>query len=135
MAAAGGNLKVLMWLRGLGCPWDSATSAAAFQEGHLEVLSWLGQQTPPCPWACDDLICPAKDAIGDSLLTLIPQQPTVNKPHHKLLGQALDPRILQLPLGANRALQELSKTSSVAIYSTSWIPEQQLVPKVWTPTT
>ena len=92
MAAAGGNLRVLMWLREIGCPWDSATSAAAFQEGHLEMLSWLGQQVPPCPWAGVDLICPAEDAPGSCLMTLIPQQLTANKPCLKLLGQALDPR-------------------------------------------
>lgn len=39
-AARSGNLKVLLWLRARGCPWDSQTTLAAAESGHLEILQW-----------------------------------------------------------------------------------------------
>ena len=39
-AARGGQLETLIWLRQIGCPWDSRTCANAAQFGHLEVLKW-----------------------------------------------------------------------------------------------
>ena len=39
-SAAGGHLKVLQWVRGQGCPWDSITCCNAAAGGHLEVLQW-----------------------------------------------------------------------------------------------
>ena len=40
MAAVGGHLKVLQWLRANGCPWDKDTLTIARTRGHLEVEKW-----------------------------------------------------------------------------------------------
>jgi hypothetical protein len=41
MAARGGKLQVLQWLRANGCPWDQNIYSNAVEGGHLEVLKWL----------------------------------------------------------------------------------------------
>jgi hypothetical protein len=40
LAARGGYLEMLTWLRGHHCPWDAWTCAYAARGGHLEVLRW-----------------------------------------------------------------------------------------------
>ena len=45
LAALGGHLHVLQFLRESGCPWDSRTCATG---GHLEVLKWAREKQ--CPW-------------------------------------------------------------------------------------
>ena len=40
MAAAGGHLEVLQWLRANGCPWDVNTCRRAFAGGHYDMLEW-----------------------------------------------------------------------------------------------
>ena len=47
-AAYGGNLEVVQWLRGEGCPWDIRTCYMAVKKGHVEVLRWARQNG--CPW-------------------------------------------------------------------------------------
>merc|ERR1719469_209761 len=47
-AAKGGQLRVLQWLRGWDCPWDSSTCGGAASNGHLEVLQWARGEG--CPW-------------------------------------------------------------------------------------
>jgi len=41
VAATGGQLEVLQWLRTNGCPWNADTCSVAATGGHLEVLQWL----------------------------------------------------------------------------------------------
>ena len=48
MAAYGGNLRVVQWLRGKGCPWDFYTCYWAVHKGHVEVLRWARENG--CPW-------------------------------------------------------------------------------------
>ena len=51
VAARGGQLKVLQWLRsenGGKCHWAEATSRVAASEGHIELLKWAHQNG--CPW-------------------------------------------------------------------------------------
>ncbi len=54
VAAAGGQLAVLRWLRDggwpyePGCPWDSETCNWAAGGGHFELLRWA--QINGCPW-------------------------------------------------------------------------------------
>ena len=50
LAAFGGHLEVLKWLRMQDCPWDGRCALAA-QGGHLEVLQWAREQG--CPWEED----------------------------------------------------------------------------------
>lgn len=59
-AALGGHLKVLKWLKTVGCPLDASTCAGAAEGGHLEILAWLREKEegskskkakPRCPWA------------------------------------------------------------------------------------
>ena len=52
MAARGGHLDVLRWLRSQNppCPWGAVTCREAARCGHLDVLKWLRAQDPPCPW-------------------------------------------------------------------------------------
>ena len=47
-AAESGNLQLVQWLRGEGCPWDSGTCYIAVKEGHVEVLRWAREKG--CPW-------------------------------------------------------------------------------------
>ena len=47
-AASSGNLKLVMWLRGEGCPWDIDTCFWAVEQGHVEVLRWARENG--CPW-------------------------------------------------------------------------------------
>ena len=52
VAALGGHLNVLQWLRKQDppCPWNGRTCSRAAENGHLKVLKWLRKQYPPCPW-------------------------------------------------------------------------------------
>ena len=51
IAAAAGQLAVLQWLRGEGCPWDSSTCDNAVHYGHVETLRWARENG--CPWTAD----------------------------------------------------------------------------------
>ncbi|CAM9117228.1 unnamed protein product, partial [Ectocarpus fasciculatus] len=48
LAALGGHLHVLRFLREEGRPWDEQTCVAAVEGGHLECLQWLRREG--CPW-------------------------------------------------------------------------------------
>ena len=48
MAAWGGHLEVLQWLRGEGCPWNWRTCSRAVENGNVEVLRWARENG--CPW-------------------------------------------------------------------------------------
>ena len=48
MAARGGYLRMLKWMRENKCPWDSKTCFEAGKAGHLEVLKWIHGQK--CEW-------------------------------------------------------------------------------------
>src|SRR5579872_4376067 len=41
IAAEGGQLKALHWLRKNNCDWNENTCADAALGGHLEILQWL----------------------------------------------------------------------------------------------
>ena len=41
LAAKYGNLRLLKWLREIGCSWDSWTCSNAVSNGHLEVVKYL----------------------------------------------------------------------------------------------
>ena len=57
-AAFSGNLQLVQWLRGEGCPWNWKTCYAAVescrilvgasQQPHVEVLRWAREHG--CPW-------------------------------------------------------------------------------------
>ena len=47
-AARSGNLELVQWLRGEGCPWDWKTCWYAIDKGHVEVLRWARENG--CPW-------------------------------------------------------------------------------------
>ena len=48
MAAKGGNLELVTWFRGEGCPWNWRTCSEAIKKGHVEVLRWARENG--CPW-------------------------------------------------------------------------------------
>ena len=48
-AARSGNLELVKWLRGDGCPWDAYTCYWAVDQGHVKVLRWL--RGNGCPWS------------------------------------------------------------------------------------
>jgi hypothetical protein len=77
LAAEGGHLDVLRWLRAQDppYPWDAHTCHAAARRGHLGVLRWLRAQDPPCPWS--KLTCSAAATSGhlDVLRWLRAQDP------------------------------------------------------------
>ena len=47
MAAEGGHLNVLQWLRESGCNWDSETTQCALERGNLEILKWATENGCP----------------------------------------------------------------------------------------
>ena len=47
-AAGSGNLKLMQWLRGEGCPWDHWMCDRAREFGDVEVLRWA--RANGCPW-------------------------------------------------------------------------------------
>ena len=47
-AARSGNLELVQWLRGEGCPWDYWTCYWAVKKGHVEVLRWARENG--CEW-------------------------------------------------------------------------------------
>ena len=47
-AAFSGNIELVQWLRGEGCPWDRDTCFTAVNNGRVEVLRWLRENG--CPW-------------------------------------------------------------------------------------
>jgi len=64
-AAKGGQLRILKWLRGRNCPWNSWTCKGAARNGHLEVLKWARENG--CDW--DSETCSAA-AMNGHLETL-----------------------------------------------------------------
>ena len=48
MAAQGGNLELVQWLRAEGCRWDADTCHWAVDHGHEELLRWARENG--CPW-------------------------------------------------------------------------------------
>jgi hypothetical protein len=40
VAARGGHLEVLKWLRANGCQWNKGTVGEATRAGHDDVLQW-----------------------------------------------------------------------------------------------
>ena len=51
-AAISGNLELVRWLRGKGCPWNLWTCNLAVGSGHVEVLRWARENG--CPWMASD---------------------------------------------------------------------------------
>ena len=47
-AAGSGNLELVQFLRGEGCPWSYNTCYRAVDGGHVEVLRWARENG--CPW-------------------------------------------------------------------------------------
>ena len=47
-AARSGNLELVQWLRGEGCPWDHWMCYMAVYGGRVEVLRWARENG--CPW-------------------------------------------------------------------------------------
>ena len=47
-AARSGNLELVQWLRGEGCPWDEDTCYWAILYSRVEVLRWVRENG--CPW-------------------------------------------------------------------------------------
>jgi hypothetical protein len=50
LAAGGGHLHVLKWVRLKGFPWDERTAAHAAEGGHIHVLDWIAQTDSSFPW-------------------------------------------------------------------------------------
>ena len=51
-AASSGNLELVKWLRGEGCPWTWETCFIAVRKGHVKVLRWV--RANGCPWDADN---------------------------------------------------------------------------------
>ena len=47
-AAQSGNLKLVQWLRGEGCPWHRDTCFSSVMARNVEVLRWA--RANGCPW-------------------------------------------------------------------------------------
>jgi len=64
-AAEGGHLELLRWARENGCPWDEKTCTGAARGGHLFLLKWVRQNG--CPW--DEKTCAG--AAGGGYLKIL----------------------------------------------------------------
>ena len=51
LAAGSGNVELVKWLRGEGCPWTWTTCNCAVEYSHLEVLRWARENG--CPWSAE----------------------------------------------------------------------------------
>ena len=51
-ATCSGNLKLVQWLRGNGCPWNAGICHFAVDKGDVEVLRWARENG--CPWCVED---------------------------------------------------------------------------------
>ena len=49
-AARFGKLDALRWADAHGCLLDKRTCSQAAMKGRLDVIQFLRQKTPPCPW-------------------------------------------------------------------------------------
>ena len=47
-AARSGNLELVRWLRGEGCPWNMYTCYWAVEKGRVETLRWVRENG--CLW-------------------------------------------------------------------------------------
>ena len=47
-AAGSGNLELVQYLRGEGCPWSYNACDWAVHDGHVEVLRWAREDG--CQW-------------------------------------------------------------------------------------
>jgi len=59
MAACGGNLELVQWLRAEGCSWNWLTCYWAIEKGHVEVLRWARENG--CPWTLTILAAPGRE--------------------------------------------------------------------------
>ena len=68
-AAWHNQLEIVKWLRNQSpkCPWGTVTCLYAAKAGNLHILKWLREQTPPCPW--DENVC--KYAVGGGHLNIL----------------------------------------------------------------
>jgi hypothetical protein len=68
IAAHGGNIEIMKWLRERSppCSWSEVCCLSAVRNGQLEALKWLREQRPPCPW--DELSVHAARGHVDMLL-------------------------------------------------------------------
>jgi hypothetical protein len=62
VAAYGGHMTILQWLRSNDFPWDEGTPAGAASSGSLEMLQWL--RSEGCPW--DERTCTAATGVQAS---------------------------------------------------------------------
>ena len=53
LAASGGHLETLQWLRSQGCPWDKYMCSVAAAYGHLKCLQWARENG--CPWIANHM--------------------------------------------------------------------------------
>ena len=65
LAASGGHLETLQWLRSQGCAWDYHTCAWAASNGRLKCLQWARSQG--CPWDEDTCFWAARDGHFECL--------------------------------------------------------------------
>lgn len=86
VAAAAGNLEILMLLRSLKCPCDREASTSAFIHGHLEIVSWLAQQGCASQQQCLHGVYP----VGSPTWAKVPQGGrSLKLPAQQLLGRSL----------------------------------------------
>jgi hypothetical protein len=57
LAAGGGQLEILKWLRANDFPWGKQTCERAASGGHIEVLQWA--HANGCPWNENICACAA----------------------------------------------------------------------------
>ncbi len=66
MAAGCGDIELVSWLRGQGCPMDGSAYEAAAEQGHVGMIRWLAQEGR-CPGVDDPTLAGAVVAVWGSL--------------------------------------------------------------------
>jgi hypothetical protein len=77
LAARGGHLEVLRWLRAKKgrCSWTSSVCDSAAEQGHLHVLEWLRSWSPPGKWGAETCTAAARGGRVEVLQWLRAQSP------------------------------------------------------------
>jgi hypothetical protein len=77
LAAFGGHLAVLRWLRAKGCSWDQHTCTDAVMSGHFDVLQWAVANG--CPWDRAACLESASYSGDEDLMAWIAEQAAVHE--------------------------------------------------------
>jgi hypothetical protein len=79
------NIRMLKWMRGVGCLWDQSAFAAAVKRGDLEILQWLREEH--CPWGAECFVIALENKYIEVIRWLNQVQCPFDQKSHELFVQ------------------------------------------------